>query len=188
VNRCGSSVIGRLLDGLRGIAVLLVVAVHTLAYTRLNTWHAGALGVDLFFVLSGFLITSLLLGEWSRTAAISLRAFYARRSRRLLPALLTVIALFALVSIIATPWRAPQVLLLAALRASYLSNFFIAATVNGGGRGFNHLWSLAQEEQFYLLWPLTLLFLRRGAPRQELLSPSVRALAPAPAGPSTSTL
>jgi peptidoglycan/LPS O-acetylase OafA/YrhL len=159
------------LDGLRGIAVLLVVAVHTLAHTRLNAWHAGALGVDLFFVLSGFLITSLLLGEWSKTAAISLRTFYARRARRLLPALLTLIALFALVSIVATPWRAPQVLLLAALRASYLSNFFIASTVNGAGRGFNHLWSLAQEEQFYLLWPLSLLFLlRRGAKPKHLLA------------------
>src|SRR5919201_5629123 len=70
------------LDGLRGIAVLLVVSWHAL-----RAPHAGALGVDLFFVLSGFLITSLLISEWRRSGSISLRAFYRRRALRLLPAL-----------------------------------------------------------------------------------------------------
>jgi peptidoglycan/LPS O-acetylase OafA/YrhL len=70
------------LDGLRGLAVLLVVAVHATGYPR-----GGPLGVDLFFVLSGFLITTLLFEELADTGSISLRRFYARRARRLLPAL-----------------------------------------------------------------------------------------------------
>ncbi len=159
------------LDGLRGIAILLVVAHHTGNMIPWTSGHlrGGALGVDLFFVLSGFLITSLLLAEWSGSGTVSLRSFYGRRARRLLPALLALVGLAWLLSIALNPQRAPEASLFALARLSYFGNFLIA--FGGGlGKGFVHLWSLAQEEQFYLLWPPVLLFLlrRHVAPRRVL--------------------
>jgi peptidoglycan/LPS O-acetylase OafA/YrhL len=159
------------LDGLRGIAILLVVANHAgNLIPSLHGWQrGGALGVDLFFVLSGFLITSLLLGEWDRRGTVSLRAFYRRRARRLLPALILLVGLAWIFSIAVDPRRSPQASLLALARLSYFGNFLVA--FGGGlGTGFEHLWSLAQEEQFYLLWPPLLVFLlrRRASPRQLL--------------------
>src|SRR6266851_7296103 len=85
------------LDGLRGVAILAVVAAHT---GRVANW-GGPLGVDIFFVLSGFLITCLLLEEWDRFHSISLRAFYIRRALRLLPALMLL-----LVAVVGFHWLA----------------------------------------------------------------------------------
>lgn len=159
------------LDGVRGIAIALVVLAHSEIYAHLPRWGIGfALGVDLFFVLSGFLITSLLLDEWAERGRVSLRGFYARRARRLLPALALIVAVFAAADLVLHPASATQTIAYALLRMAYLSNFLIAFTPNGVGGGFNHLWSLASEEQFYLVWPLLLLFaLRRKARARELL-------------------
>src|SRR5689334_14588074 len=90
---------------------------------REHGWvRGGALGVDLFFVLSGFLITSLLLNERHRSGTVSLRAFYGRRARRLLPALLTLVGVVGLVEIAADPSRAPEFLADAALQVTYAAN------------------------------------------------------------------
>src|ERR1700685_2196804 len=85
------------LDGLRGVAILLVMLTHT------SVLPNGYVGVDLFFALSGFLITTLLYEEWDRAGSISLRRFYGRRARRLLPALALLIAVALLVNVLCYP-------------------------------------------------------------------------------------
>lgn len=143
------------LDGVRGIAIAVVVGFH---YFH---WPAGGFaGVDLFFVLSGFLITTLLLEEHAQAGAISLRRFYERRARRLFPAAWAVIAL--------------------ALALGYttgaVTGFFYVANIADAIRTPHDdptviLWSLSMEEQFYLLWPLALLFmLRRKIPIARVLA------------------
>lgn len=158
------------LDGLRGVAILLVVGAHV-AIPAAGWFHAGTFGVDLFFVLSGFLITTLLLEERARTGTVSLVAFYRRRARRLLPALFVAIGLAALLALAISPGHWPWILLAFAARASYISNFLVAFTHYGvDGDSFRHLWSLAQEEQFYLVWPpLLLAFLRRSTSAVRIL-------------------
>jgi peptidoglycan/LPS O-acetylase OafA/YrhL len=166
------------LDGVRGLAIILVVGGHCLGLYQ--GWATrGVLGVDLFFVLSGFLITTLLVEEWQRDNSLNLREFYVRRGRRLLPALGALVGVFALLTLVALPSRAPETGLEAILRVSYVANFFIAFTQNGVGFGFEHLWSLAQEEQFYLLWPpvLYVLLRRRVSPKRLLLLLGVAILA-----------
>jgi peptidoglycan/LPS O-acetylase OafA/YrhL len=146
------------LDGLRGVAILLVVVAH--AFDRRYAFFAGgALGVDLFFVLSGFLITTLLLEEWYAERGVSVRRFYVRRARRLLPALtVLVLAAAALEATRSTP---STVIEHAVVRMSYLVNFFGAMDPSAVGPAFMHLWSLGLEEQFYLVWPLLLVALLR---------------------------
>jgi peptidoglycan/LPS O-acetylase OafA/YrhL len=148
------------LDGVRGIAILLVLGVHAHALIP-----GGRLGVDLFFVLSGFLITSLLIGEWERSSTIRLGSFYRRRAVRLLPALLLVVAAYVVVS-----GLTGHVLENALLGLGYVVN--VVQAIHGYELypfGLGHLWSLGEEEQFYLLWPpLLLLALRRGASRRGL--------------------
>ena len=155
------------LDGLRGLAVAGVVAYH------LGHLPGGFLGVDLFFVLSGFLITSLLVDEVERTGRVRLRAFWGRRFRRLLPA---VTAMIAIVLTVVSRWGT------AAERAAarddapwaigYLANWHqIAAShdywaASATSSVFKHLWSLAIEEQFYVVWPLVVWLLLRGARRR----------------------
>lgn len=143
------------LDGLRGLAVLAVVAFHAGAPVGRGGW----LGVDVFFVLSGFLITTLLLEERAATGRVALGAFYARRALRLLPAVLALLAVLGLLVaaglvgarfIEAAPW----VLL-------YIANW---QRVVGESTPLVHLWSLSVEEQFYVLWPLALLALLRLLP------------------------
>ena len=150
------------LDGLRGLAVLGVMAFHFETHTWLP---GGSLGVDVFFVLSGFLITTLLLQEWASSSSISLRAFYARRALRLLPALAAFLAIYMLISIGLrdldfTGHQSQGKVLVSSLAAlTYLFNWALAAV--GSPRGFSHLWTLSVEEQFYLLWPVLLLILLR---------------------------
>jgi peptidoglycan/LPS O-acetylase OafA/YrhL len=139
------------LDGLRGVAIALVVAYHYAVFP-----FGGGDGVDLFFVLSGFLITTLLLEELSETGAISLSTFYARRARRLLPALLTMLAAF---SIIAVGKGHNPVWDLE--RFGFYTGNAVRAFVLLPPSGLGHLWSLAEEEQFYLVWPLLLLAFAR---------------------------
>ncbi len=157
------------LDGLRALAVAAVLAYHAgLPWAR-----GGFLGVDAFFVLSGFLITSLLLTEWRSRNGIDLLAFWSRRARRLLPALFLMLAGVALYAIfIAQPDELNK------LRADALSTIGYVANwrqVFSGQSYFDqfaipsplrHTWSLAIEEQYYLVWPLLLLLflkLRRGS-------------------------
>jgi peptidoglycan/LPS O-acetylase OafA/YrhL len=146
------------LDGLRALAVGGVVAYHL----RLGWAPGGYLGVDLFFVLSGFLITGLLLEERVETGRIALGAFWARRARRLLPALLLLLAALALVTALGALVGAVD---LAALRGDALATIAYAANWHQLAVGqsyfaqfqapspLQHTWSLAIEEQFYLLWP-----------------------------------
>jgi len=143
------------LDGLRGVAILLVMFMHV------GLLPNGYIGVDLFFALSGFLITTLLYEEWDRAGTISLSRFYGRRARRLLPALVALFALSAIVDIACyrlTGWAFGYKLLSSAL----FVNNFVAATGHSHDLGsLNPTWSLAQEEQFYLVWPLLLLVMLR---------------------------
>ena len=147
------------LDGLRGLAVALVVSFHAFGIPR-----DGFLGVDLFFVLSGFLITSILLGEQASRGRISLRRFYVRRALRLVPALLVflIVSLAARILVAGARHEFGTAVVLDQLRdcavaASYVSNFVLAfGGVDALPTGLGHLWSLAAEEQFYLLWPILL--------------------------------
>jgi peptidoglycan/LPS O-acetylase OafA/YrhL len=154
------------LDGLRGLAVLAVVAYHLGV-----PWapRGGAVGVTLFFSLSGYLITSLLLTEIDRSDRVLLGRFYARRALRLFPALLLVVAAVAGYALTAAPagtaeqnlGALPWVLL-------YLGNWYRAFEGFGSLGFLDHTWTLSVEEQFYLLWPpvvLALLLTARGARR-----------------------
>ncbi|TDP91686.1 peptidoglycan/LPS O-acetylase OafA/YrhL [Leucobacter luti] len=150
------------IQALRAIAVLLVVINH-LWPERLP---GGYVGVDVFFVISGFLITAHLLGEIRRSDRISLSQFYARRARRLLPAALLVGVVTLAATVIWLPaerWARIAREIFAS--AAYVENWILtASSVNYSDRGqaatpAQHYWSLSVEEQFYLLWPLTLLVL-----------------------------
>jgi peptidoglycan/LPS O-acetylase OafA/YrhL len=157
---------GRLdaLDGIRGLAVLSILLFHTGA-----TWFAGGgIGVDVFFVLSGFLITGLLLDERRATGRIRLRAFYARRALRLLPALLLVLAALLLWSFVGGLGsdQAAELRRGIGFTLVYAANLQVAFLGELPPFGLtDHMWSLSIEEQFYLVWPLVLaLLLRRQAP------------------------
>ncbi len=151
------------LDGLRAVAVAAVVLYHADA----DWLPGGFLGVDVFFVLSGFLITSLLLIELERTGRIRFGQFYLRRARRLLPALLAVLAvtgvLVATVAFdVAAAYRRdlPGALLYYSNWSSILTDASYFEFI-GRPTMLAHLWSLAVEEQFYLVWPLICLALYR---------------------------
>jgi peptidoglycan/LPS O-acetylase OafA/YrhL len=147
------------LDGLRAVAVLSVLAYHA----GLPWLPGGFLGVDLFFVISGFLITTLLLHERQRSGRISLGRFYVRRARRLLPVLFTMLVAVAGFLSLCHRNDLRQARGDIAAAAGYFSNwwyvlhhrpYFVAA---GREPPLQHLWSLAVEEQFYLVWPLLLI-------------------------------
>ncbi len=148
------------IEGLRAVAVLLVLAYHA----RLPPLTGGFIGVDVFFVLSGFLITGLLMRELAETGTVGLAAFYARRARRLLPAALFVIAVTVVASaFVLPPLRMPDVALDGAASALYVGNirFALQATdylqAEFDPSPLLHYWSLGVEEQFYLCWPALLL-------------------------------
>src|SRR4051794_29322292 len=157
------------LVGFRGIAVLAVILFHTplLLYPRGvglpsvdRALAGGFLGVDLFFVLSGFLITALLLSEENEHGGIGLGSFYVRRGLRLLPALYVVLAAFFVYAhVVERPPAGANSTIGYAL--VYLSNWWQIWHPVTGGEGLTHLWSLAVEEQFYLLWPLVLIVVLR---------------------------
>lgn len=139
------------LDGLRALAVSAVVIAH--AQFR-SFVHAGAVGVGVFFVLSGFLITALLLEERRETGRVSLRAFWRRRAARLLPALLVVVTVFLLLPGVPNVSRAGALAIF-----GYVGNWARAAGTDL--EPLAHTWSLAVEEQFYIVWPLAFLGLAR---------------------------
>lgn len=142
------------LDGLRAVAVLLVVLFHA----RVPGFDGGFLGVDVFFVLSGYLITELLLAEISHRGGIDLYSFWWRRMLRLFPALGLMVVVF-LISGPFLPQQPVASLWQAFLALSYLSDYARALTELPDE--LSHSWSLAVEVKFYLLWPLVLLALSR---------------------------
>ncbi len=156
-------------DGLRAVAILLVVLFHV----GLPGFRGGFVGVDVFFVISGFLITSLLAREAETRGTIRLAEFYARRVRRLLPALATVIvACLVLGAFLLPPLGEQQALTESALAtAAFLSNFHFWRVSGDYFAGqaeempLLHTWSLAVEEQYYLVWPLLLRLAARLARR-----------------------
>lgn len=137
------------LDGVRALAIAPVLTLHAFGWPQ-----KGSLGVDLFFVLSGFLITTLLLEERLTTGTISFAGFYRRRAARLVPGLLVMLAAYALVSGGAHGWAVVS-------GATYTTNIVSAIDSDAIPWSLGHLWSLAQEEQFYLVWPIVLLLVAR---------------------------
>jgi len=144
------------LDGLRAVAIAGVLLYHAgLAWAP-----GGFLGVEVFFVVSGYLITSLLLAEWRQHGRIAFTAFWLRRARRLLPALFLLIAVTLAFAVVFLPDEVAGLRgdTLAAL--GYVTNWYLIFShkpyFEAVGRPpvLQHLWSLAVEEQFYLLWPL----------------------------------
>ncbi len=141
------------LDGLRAVAVMIVLAGHA----ELSFPRSGGVGVDVFFVLSGFLITSILSAEAQRFGRIGLRNFYIRRALRLMPCLLLTCGLFALWSVIIEGHFPGQEL---AYSLTYTSNW-ARALYDAKLSGLTHTWSLSAEEQYYLLWPWVIVGLER---------------------------
>ena len=150
------------LDGMRALAVVAVMLYHAN-----HTWLGGGfLGVEVFFVISGYLITLLLIGEHERNGRVNLGQFWLRRFRRLLPAVLTMMGAMAVY--MALFKRQPQ----GRTRGDFLGGIFYSSnwyqifvgqgyTANEAFVPFRHLWSLAVEEQFYLIWPLVMVGLLR---------------------------
>ncbi|MDQ6837345.1 MAG: acyltransferase, partial [Actinomycetota bacterium] len=167
------------LDGIRALAVGVVVAYHA----NLTWAKGGFLGVDVFFVLSGFLITGLLLKDVDRCGHLQLRRFWRRRARRLLPA----VGVLLVAVVVLVPFLAPDDghRLGGDIAASlgYVTNwrliFSHQSYFESIGRPplLQHLWSLAVEEQFYLLWPLVLAVVLRWNRRRELLGAWILAFA-----------
>lgn len=152
------------LDGLRALAVVAVIAYHS----EFQGAPAGFLGVDLFFVLSGYLITTLLIIEYTATGRIGLANFWIRRARRLLPALLAMVT-----TLVAVSTAVPNLFELQSLRNDVVSSLLYVQNWNSllsGDSYFEmfvepspliHAWSLAIEEQWYVVWPLVFLALSR---------------------------
>ena len=166
------------LDGVRGIAVALVVIFHL----DVGLFSGGYLGVSVFFTLSGFLITSLLVGEWrarvdSDRPGIDLGRFYLRRIKRLMPASITVLLAVAVLAAVGLVARTPSLQGDLTAAAWNVFNWRELASGDSYAQLFEeespvaHFWSLAIEEQFYLVWPVTMLFLvqRCGLGRRGLL-------------------
>jgi peptidoglycan/LPS O-acetylase OafA/YrhL len=143
------------LDGLRAVAVSVVVAFHY-GFGLPGGW----LGVNLFFVISGYLITRLLIEEHADQGRIDLRAFYRRRVARLLPVLYVTAAAFGAAGLVIRPQYAAADLRGALTGLLYVANLDRYAGWADGGM-FGHLWSLSLEEQFYAIWPLAFLLLAR---------------------------
>jgi peptidoglycan/LPS O-acetylase OafA/YrhL len=144
------------LDGVRGLAIVLVLIGHLFNSVMPE---GGGFGVSLFFALSGYLITNILIREYRATGRIDLPRFYLRRARRLLPALVVFLVAFAIWASLAG-WPAARI-----ARAT-LPIFFYSANWSGAmgwgvGHHMDHSWSLSVEEQFYIGWPVLLLLVAR---------------------------
>lgn len=151
------------IQGLRGIAVLLVVIYHT-GFAL----PGGFVGVDMFFVISGFVITQVLLREYEETGKISLSNFYARRARRLIPALSVVTIFTLLISLVAmSPFGEQQQIIKTALASTFFAGNIHLFAMNSyealKDNPLRHLWSLGVEEQFYWIYPILFIGILRTA-------------------------
>jgi peptidoglycan/LPS O-acetylase OafA/YrhL len=156
------------LDGLRGIAILLVLLHHASRH-----FPGGFVGVDLFFVLSGFLITHLMVDEFARSDRIHLLRFYGRRFLRLLPAVTTFLACYAVANVILrvdkpqTAWSSITAVLFYFMNVKLMLGQPVSDLLG-------HLWSLSLEEQFYVVWPFMLIVLLKcRAPRDGAPAPAI---------------
>ncbi|SHO52252.1 acyltransferase family protein [Desulfopila aestuarii] len=158
------------LNSLRGVAVLLVYLFHA----DVPGFTGGFIGVDIFFVLSGFLITILLLQEYQTTGTIFFKNFYMRRILRLFPALCLLLIVFVIFSLFFFPTAAEK---LFHIEDAFLTLFYISNWTRAFDLGrpvvLGHCWSLSIEEQFYIFWPLLLYFLMRFTPSLRALSITV---------------
>jgi peptidoglycan/LPS O-acetylase OafA/YrhL len=157
----------REIDGLRAIAVLAVVFYHATGVPR-----SGFVGVDIFFVISGYLITGILLSEYRAAGRIDIAAFYARRVRRIFPAFLALTVATLIVSgVLLSSDQIASATYSAASALLFVANMYFQSSTGGyfASRAEEtpllHLWSLSVEEQFYLVWPALLLALLRWRPR-----------------------
>ena len=146
------------LDGMRALAVIAVLLYHAgLAWVP-----GGFLGVEVFFVISGYLITALLLAEWRQTGSIDLKAFWLRRARRLLPALYLLLVGTLAFAVLFLPEEVARLRDDVVAALGYVTNWLLIFSqesyFEAAGRPslLQHLWSLAVEEQFYIIWPLLL--------------------------------
>src|SRR5215213_8777139 len=158
------------LDGLRAIAVMAVLLYHA----DLGWIPGGFLGVEVFFVISGYLITALLLSEWRQKGTIDLKNFWLRRARRLLPALYVLLVVTLAFAVVFLPGEVAGLRGDVFAAVGYVTNWFLIfgqeSYFESVGRPsmLQHLWSLAVEEQFYLIWPVVLAVgLGVGATRQR---------------------
>ena len=158
------------LDGVRALAVLAVIAFHE----QFAAFRGGFLGVDVFFVLSGYLITDLLAAQWTRHRQLELRGFWLRRARRLLPALAVLVVTVTAAAAMIEPAQLGALRPALAGAVSYSSNWWQALQHQsyfgqfGPPPPLRHLWSLAIEEQFYLVWPLILIVTLRACGSRRL--------------------
>jgi peptidoglycan/LPS O-acetylase OafA/YrhL len=147
------------IDGLRALSVLMVFGTHA----KTPFMSGGMIGVEVFFVISGFVITRSLIAEYQSTGRVDIPAFYARRALRLWPALIAMVVPFSLIFAMHSDEWLPALF--------YFSNF----TLPEYPRVFLHTWSLALEEQFYLLWPLAFVLLVGRCPLAMLVAISTLA-------------
>ena len=166
------------LDGLRALSVLAVIAYHA----DLAWIPGGFLGVEVFFVVSGFLITTLMLEERAKTGSVSLRNFWLRRARRLLPALFVMLVVLAFAVATFATVHAPDFRRDVVPSLLYVSNWwqiFFVETPYFAPTDLpvlRHLWSLAVEEQWYLVWPLAFLAFRRSSTRTSGIALAIASL------------
>ena len=167
------------LDGIRAVAVAAVLLYHS----DIFWFPGGLLGVEVFFVLSGYLITSLLWTEVGAAGGIDMVRFWGRRARRLLPALFVMLAVVSVVWVVHLPSEVARIRGDVAAAATYTSNWYL---IHGNHSyfieftrpsPFAHLWSLAIEEQFYLLWPPVVLLLWRWLRRPRRVAGAILAMA-----------
>ncbi|MGO0058807.1 acyltransferase family protein [Brevibacillus fluminis] len=160
------------LDGLRALAVLAVIAYHL----NFGWASGGLLGVGVFFVLSGYLITDILASQWKKYGQLDLKDFWIRRARRLLPAMLLMLAVVVCWTIAADRSQLPTLRSDSLAAIFYVSNWWLIFHQVSYFESFGppsplgHLWSLAVEEQFYLLWPLLLALGFRYVPQRGKLA------------------
>lgn len=145
------------LDGLRGVAIMMVMVFHATPHALIG----GYIGVDIFFVLSGFLITTLLIREYDRSQTVNLKNFFMRRVLRLGPALLLLLLVFSCASLVfLTGENLKRFLIDAVITLFYVANWARALDIHPPDY-LGHAWSLAIEEQFYLVWPIIFLVMVR---------------------------
>ena len=157
------------LDGLRGVTAILVVACHS----SLPGFGGGIYGVDVFFVLSGYVITQLLQREWTSTGTVDFARFYAARALRLMPALIAFLAVYVVVAPLL--WPTEEHLVPALLAGAYLTDF--SWTLYEMPTHLRHTWSIAVEFHFYLIWPLCAVILFRHSYRAQMTALTVAYLA-----------